>query len=64
MHESSGFALLSHHVLFNGLLLRANLCGNVSPARSTCHHIALAFRAKCTEGGDQIPLSERDGDGL
>lgn len=36
------------------LLLWANLCGNVSPPRSTCHHIALAFWAKCSEGRYQI----------
>lgn len=41
------------------LLLRTNLCGNVSLPRSACHHIALSLRTKCAEGEYQISCQDQ-----
>lgn len=47
-------ALLSHHVLFRGLLHYQQTSVEMSLSRSICHHIALALWAKCGEAGYQI----------
>lgn len=41
------------------LLLPTNLCGDVSPPRSACHHIALSFRTKRAKGEYQISCQDQ-----